>query len=96
MERWTAVVKLTARGNTRKPLTVPAAITATIVTAASGERLLLIDSMPARHRGQARAHLHRAVAAALIGAATNGVNDQGEPASGSEGRVSQRIGAGTA
>lgn len=52
---------------------------AAAVTAAWERRWLLIESMPPRHRDEARADLHDAVAGALIAAATNGVDHQGGP-----------------
>ncbi len=52
---------------------------AAAVTSAWEKRWLLIESMPPRHRDEARADLHHAVAAALIAAATNGIDHQGEP-----------------
>lgn len=52
---------------------------AAAVTATWERKWLLIDSMPTRHREEARADLHHAVASALIAAATNGVDSQAEP-----------------
>ena len=40
---------------------------------------LLIESMPSRHREEARADLHHAVATALISAAIAGVDEMGGP-----------------
>ena len=49
------------------------------VVAAWETRWLLIESMPIRHRDEARADLHHAVASALIAAAIAGVDDVGAP-----------------
>ena len=47
--------------------------------AAWEERWLLLESMPRRHRDEARADLHHAVATALVAAAVAGVDVHGEP-----------------
>lgn len=52
---------------------------ATAVTKAWEKKWLLIESMPARHRDEARSDLQCAIASALIAAATNGVDVQGQP-----------------
>ncbi len=47
--------------------------------AAWEQRWLLIESMPFRHRDEARADLHHAVASALVAAAIAGVDARGAP-----------------
>ncbi|RYB02136.1 hypothetical protein D3272_22715 [Lichenibacterium ramalinae] len=47
--------------------------------AAWERRWLLIESAPMRHRDEARADLHDAVASALVAAAIAGVDAQGAP-----------------
>ena len=49
------------------------------VVAAWETKWLLIESMPCRHRDDARAELHNAVASALVAAAIAGVDASGAP-----------------
>ncbi len=49
------------------------------VVSAWEARWLLIESMPLRHRDEARADLHHAVATALVAAAIAGVDNVGAP-----------------
>ena len=53
--------------------------TAAAAVAAWERRWLLIESMPIRHRDEALADLHDAVASALVAAAIVGVDAQGAP-----------------
>ena len=52
---------------------------AAAAVAAWERRWLLIGSMPIRHRDEARADLHHAVASALVAAAVAGVDARGAP-----------------
>ena len=49
------------------------------VLAAWDDKWLLIESMPPRHRDEARADLHHALATALVAAAVAGVDAHGAP-----------------